>query len=193
MALSMESDKKEIQSGYPGKFWLRVLDNLVDKYSQTAVKDWIVDGLTIQQYISILIREYKWNVDLMQTDARSNLFAEEKLDEMTYALTRAYEQKYGPITIPEGKFRLVIFNNGGRRWTLNDIPHRENDLPAMIDSDGRKEWFDHGRRSRPNGKPAVISRTGRQWWLNGECMHEIKSDGTIWHNKLYPNYKPILD
>ena len=80
--------------------------------------------------------------------------------------TMTYQQPYGQIAANHGGLMESIFdmkkllkiktkhatiyrNSDGKR-------HRDNDLPAVIDSNGAQIWYRNGLRHRDNDLPAVI-------------------------------------
>jgi hypothetical protein len=57
---------------------------------------------------------------------------------------------------------------GVQFWFKNGKRHRDNDLPALIETNGAKRWYKNGIRHRDNDLPAVIFPNGfQQWYKNG--------------------------
>jgi hypothetical protein len=48
-------------------------------------------------------------------------------------------------------------------WKINNLIHRDNDLPAVIWANGRKDWYINGKTHRNDG-PAVILENGDKMW-----------------------------
>lgn len=55
-------------------------------------------------------------------------------------------------------------------WTLNDAPHRDNDLPAMeLAIDEGFVWYQYGKIHRDGDRPAMELADGyRAWWQRGQ-------------------------
>lgn len=63
-------------------------------------------------------------------------------------------------------------SNGTVEYYKDDKLHRDNDLPAVIDSDGYKIWFNNGIRHRLNA-PAVEGPEGdKAYYVNGKLHNE---------------------
>jgi len=63
-----------------------------------------------------------------------------------------------------------IHINGCKRWYKNGLMHRDNDLPAEVDS-SLMVWYNENKIHRENGKPACIYSNGRaEWWTNGNFI-----------------------
>ncbi len=59
------------------------------------------------------------------------------------------------------------------RYTFCGKPHRDNDLPAVIDFDGTQKWYRYGKLHRDNDLPAVICAGGtRGWWQHGKFIRK---------------------
>ena len=84
--------------------------------------------------------------------------------------------------VVEEKSTMLELPNGAKVWVLNpeelDVNnfdweeakfHRDNDQPAIEDSDGSKHWYKEGKRHRENDKPAIIwGDVSKEYWINGE-------------------------
>ena len=69
-----------------------------------------------------------------------------------------------------GKYVLRTYENGNKRWYLNDELHRE-DGPAVIFTDGHKEWYLNDKLHREDG-PAIEHRDGTKfWYLKGSVVY----------------------
>jgi len=68
------------------------------------------------------------------------------------------------------KIKQIIDESGTQRCYQNDQLHRDNDQPAIIDSDGRQEcYYQNGQLHRNNDLPALIISDGtKKWYQNGE-------------------------
>ena len=63
------------------------------------------------------------------------------------------------------------------RWYQNDELHRDNDLPAMIQSDGTQCWYQNDQLHRDNFLSAIISDDGKmKWYKNGIRQEEGEID-----------------
>ena len=96
-------------------------------------------------------------------------------------------KKHGSATIyyKEGKVHredgpAIIYENGTKKWYVNDLRHREGS-PAIEWADGDRMWFDHDKLHRVNG-PAIERKDGNHsWYLNGveysyeDFVKEIKA------------------
>jgi hypothetical protein len=58
----------------------------------------------------------------------------------------------------------AFINTYCQSWFQNGKKHRENDLPAIICTNGRKKWYQNGKLHRENNQPAVINKDGTQKW-----------------------------
>lgn len=63
----------------------------------------------------------------------------------------------------------AYINRFSQCYMEEGVPHREEDLPAIISTDGKEmEWWYKGKRHR-EGKPAVIHASGeKEFWVNGK-------------------------
>jgi hypothetical protein len=61
----------------------------------------------------------------------------------------------------------VIETNGIQIWYKNGKKHREHDLPAEIYPNGDQFWYKNGQLHRDNDLPAVISSRYQGWYKNG--------------------------
>jgi hypothetical protein len=50
-------------------------------------------------------------------------------------------------------------------WYLNGKIHRDDDLPAVINSNGTQIWYQHGKTHRDGDQPAINQNNGTQHWL----------------------------
>jgi len=70
-------------------------------------------------------------------------------------------------------------------YTVNGWPHRNYDLPAVINADGTQWWYKNGQIHREGDLHAIILANGTQeWWKNGQRHREgdlpawIRADGS---------------
>lgn len=56
---------------------------------------------------------------------------------------------------------LIWFNEFGQI-------HRDNDLPAIIESDGTQHWYKNGQTHRENDLPAIMWFDGRNFWYKDD-------------------------
>ena len=100
------------------------------------------------------------------------------------------------IDLSEPEFEYREYSNGTKAWFKNGKYHRENGLPAFVDSDGSREWYKDGKLHRDDDLPAVLCSDGtKEWYKNGERHREgdaaaiIRANGTkAWYkngNKIY--------
>ena len=74
---------------------------------------------------------------------------------------------------------LFIGADGTQRWYKEDKPHRDGDLPAVIDADGTQKWYKEGKLHRDGNLPALIDADGTQKWYKEDNLHRvIYADGT---------------
>ena len=74
---------------------------------------------------------------------------------------------------------------GNQRWYDADYNlHRDNDLPAVVDSNGDQFWWQHGQLHRDDGQPAFVEANGDQFWYqHGQCHRDgdrpaiVRADG----------------
>jgi len=84
----------------------------------------------------------------------------------------------------EVKSTMMKLANGIKVWVLNPeeldpndfdwdkaILHRENDKPAIEDSNGTKEWYKNGKLHRENDKPAIEDSSGTKYWYKEGKLH----------------------
>jgi len=57
--------------------------------------------------------------------------------------------------------------DGIQMWFKNGLPHRDNDLPAII-RDDRKEWRQNGLLHRDNDLPSIINDHDEYWYHRGK-------------------------
>ena len=73
----------------------------------------------------------------------------------------------------EYKFEINKYNS--KFWYKNGLPHREKDLPAIINSNGSMAWCKNGDYHRDNDNPAIIHHNGdMSWFKNGEFIRSSK-------------------
>ncbi len=54
--------------------------------------------------------------------------------------------------------------------------HRDNDLPAYVDTDGTQEWYWYGNLHRNDDKPAIMRPDGTmEWYFHGTCYRVVSS------------------
>jgi len=96
--------------------------------------------------------------------------------------------------IIEEKSTMMELANGDKVWVLNPeelepnnfsckkaICHRENDLPAIEDSDGTKYWYKEGKLHRENDLPAIEYSSGSKFWYKeGKKHRENDKPAIIW-------------
>jgi hypothetical protein len=67
----------------------------------------------------------------------------------------------------DGDLPAIEHTNGDKEWYVNGKRHREV-LPAIEHANGTKEWYLNGVRHRNGGHPAVErANRDREWWVNG--------------------------
>lgn len=69
---------------------------------------------------------------------------------------------------------VIVFYSQEKWWTVNDLKHREDDLPAVIDELGSKYWYKNNKLHRENDLPAVISNIENieEWYIEGLLHRE---------------------
>ena len=98
---------------------------------------------------------------------------------------------------PMGYTGMIEDQSGNKRWYVEGVSHRDNDLPAMIYKNGDKHWFFYGKRHREGGPAEILVADGiftdadfanaKKWYVGGK-LHRIDGpaveylDGTKhWH------------
>ena len=70
------------------------------------------------------------------------------------------------------KYRIVVGDNGTRRYYNNLCQLHREDGPAIVYADNTKVWYQNGVLHREDG-PAIEYANGYQeWWLNGNTYIE---------------------
>jgi len=81
----------------------------------------------------------------------------------------------------EVKLLKIKTKKATRYYNFDDKQHRDNDLPAVIDSNGAQIWYRNGLRHRDNDLPAVIHLNGDQlWYQNGKLHRDNDLPASIW-------------
>jgi hypothetical protein len=92
----------------------------------------------------------------------------------------------------EDDLPAVELNNGTKEWWKNGLRHRDNNLHAIEDSDGNKEWYKNGERHRDGDFPACVWNDGtKSWWKNGERHRDgdLPAVETIYDKEWWKNGK----
>jgi len=71
----------------------------------------------------------------------------------------------------DNDFPAVIQTDGTQYWYKYGKQHRDNDLPALIYPSGTKLWYKNGEYHRDNDLPAVIRENGHQLWYKNNKLH----------------------
>ena len=94
------------------------------------------------------------------------------------------------------KIKLKLFesyrnNNGMHVWYQNGTYHRDNDLPAVINTSGTQFWYKNGLQHREHDLPAVIYTSGTKFWYNNGKRHRDIDDlpAIIWKDGTEQWYK----
>lgn len=69
------------------------------------------------------------------------------------------------------EYTVDVYDNGTRKWYLNDKLHRE-DGAACEYANGRKEYWLNGKRHREDGAAVEYANGYKLWYLNGEEVTE---------------------
>lgn len=73
----------------------------------------------------------------------------------------------------DGDLPAIEWSDGDREWYQNGLLHRDGDLPAIEWSDDTKMWYKHGKLHRDNDLPAVKWSDGHtEWWVDGNRHRE---------------------
>ena len=80
----------------------------------------------------------------------------------------------------------VVDPEGTCQWFVHGCRHREGGQPAVVFADGSRIWFVDGRRHRDGGQPAVVLADGtREWYVHGALLP------AAWHaSQLQPGPGP---
>jgi hypothetical protein len=68
-------------------------------------------------------------------------------------------------------------------WWVENKCHRDNDLPAVINSIlGVEEWWKDGSLHRDGDKPAIVNenRYEKKWYVNGKLHREGDKPAVIY-------------
>jgi hypothetical protein len=66
------------------------------------------------------------------------------------------------------KYKIEISEYKTITYYYKDKYHKEDDLPAIIDSNGHKYYYKNGKLHRDGDKPAIIhSNSDKKYWKNG--------------------------
>ena len=69
---------------------------------------------------------------------------------------------------------MITECNGDVKWYQLGKLHRDNDLPAIIDSKGNKLWYQYGKLHRENNLPAIIYvNNNMEWYYDGLKINYI--------------------
>ncbi len=71
--------------------------------------------------------------------------------------------EYEAYTNYHGKYTKV--------WRWNGKIHRENDMPAVIETDGAKYWYHAGQINRDGDKPAIVYADETKKWFQNGLLH----------------------
>lgn len=96
-------------------------------------------------------------------------------------------KQFGKLKAPPGAPALI--DRKQMLWVDDqELPHRDDDLPAIVGQRGRKEWFQHGQRHRTGG-PAVIQVNGtRKYYEHGELL---KTEPSVKRTKSSANTNTV--
>ncbi len=65
-----------------------------------------------------------------------------------------------------------IDSNGYREWSQHGEYHRDDDKPAKVFACGSKEWYKDGQRYRDGDRPAMINpEMGSKRWYKDDRLH----------------------
>lgn len=77
--------------------------------------------------------------------------------------------------------------------------HRENDLPAVINTNGDQMWYVNGKKHRLHDRPAIIlegqsgfgryKKNTRKWYINDLCHRDDDLPAIIWGDGTQEWYK----
>jgi hypothetical protein len=70
----------------------------------------------------------------------------------------------------------IIQSNGTKKWYKNGKQHRDNDLPAVIEKNGTKRWYKDGKQHRDNGPAIIFAKGVEHWFKNGVKIEPITQD-----------------
>lgn len=88
--------------------------------------------------------------------------------------TYRHEEKDGSIIT-----EFFDSRNGCHQWLKDDLFHRDDDLPAVIEGDGTMKWYQNGNLHREGDKPAVIFGDGSMTWYWKDKVHRIGGPAAI--------------
>lgn len=83
---------------------------------------------------------------------------------------------------PLGYTGMIEDQSGNKRWYVEGIIHRDNDLPAMIYKNGNQLWFFYGKRHRVGAPAEILVAKGifadavvlntTRWYVGGK-LHRL--------------------
>ena len=62
------------------------------------------------------------------------------------------------------KYDITTNSSGTTIYRFNGKIHRDEDQPAVIETNGTTGWYQDGHPHRDNDLPAVINANGDKWW-----------------------------
>lgn len=65
---------------------------------------------------------------------------------------------------------------GTKFWYRDGAMHRDNDLPARIETSGYSEWWFNGEPARPSGGPNIVDHDGTQEWTDTQLRRHRDND-----------------
>ncbi len=71
------------------------------------------------------------------------------------------------LTYYEDKYTILIYDNGGKLYYVNNKLHRE-DGPAIEYNSGYKEWCLNGQNHREDGPAVEYIGGDKRWFLHGK-------------------------
>lgn len=107
-----------------------------------------------------------------------------KVKPVSSVTTIAETNKVEPVSIVRqtlpSNVQVTVDLDGTLRWYKNhNIPHRDNDEPAIIFANGTKVWYKEGKIHRDDDKPAIIYHDGSEKWYRHGQLHRESDEPAI--------------
>ena len=69
---------------------------------------------------------------------------------------------------------------GAYVWYKNNLIHRANDKPAIVEFNRIRWWYQDGKCHRDNDQPAMVSERCLIWFRHGKCHRIHDNPAVVW-------------
>jgi len=105
----------------------------------------------------------------------------EELDQPAYTRPDGYKSWWSNgLLHRENDKPAIIDSNGTQFWYSNGLQHRENDMPAVVHLDGTVVYYSFGEMHRENDMPAYIMSDGTRFWYANGLLHRLIGPAVIY-------------